>query len=87
MAYQKLQASRAVAVTPSDTALIPNPGGPDRNNAGCVLYVGTGGDLVVTTVAGDKVTFVNTQGGTFLPIQVVKVWSTGTTAANIIALW
>lgn len=88
MAYQKLQATKAVEVTPNDAVNIPNPTSPDGvANAGNVLYVGTGGDLVVTTVAGDKVTFVNIQGGTFLPIQVVKVWATGTTAANIIALW
>jgi hypothetical protein len=51
------------------------------------LYVGTGGDLVVTTASGDKTTFVNIQDGSFLPIQVVKVWATGTTADDIIALW
>ena len=88
MAYQKLQARKAVEVTPSDTLDIPNPSSPDGiKNLGNVLYVGTGGDLVVTTAAEDKVTFVNIQGGSFLPIQVVKVWATGTTAANIIALW
>ena len=88
MAYQKLQASKAVEVTPNDAANIPNTGSPDGiPNAGNVLYVGTGGDLVVTTVSGDKATFVNIQGGTFLPIQVVRVWATGTTAADIIALW
>lgn len=87
MAYQKLQASRAVAVTPSDTTLIPNPGGPDRNNAGCVLYVGTGGDVKVTTASGDETTFVNIQDGTFVPVQVTQVFSTGTTADNIVALW
>lgn len=88
MAYQKLQATKAVDVTPSDTLNIPNPTSPDGvPNAGNVLYVGTGGDLKVTTVAGDDVTFVNIQGGAFLPIQVVKVWSTGTTADDILALW
>ena len=88
MAYQKLQATKAVDVTPSDTLNIPNPTSPDGvPNAGNVLYVGTGGNLKVTTVAGDEVVFANIQGGTFLPIQVVRVWATGTTAANIIALW
>lgn len=88
MAYQKLQASKAVDVTPSDTLNIPNPSTSDGiKNPGNVLYVGTGGDLVVTTVGGDKITFVNIQDGSFLPIQVVKVWATGTTADDIIALW
>jgi len=88
MAYQKLQATRAVDVTPSDTVEILDPASGDgAYTSGNVLYVGTGGDLVVTTASGDKITFVNIQGGSFLPIQVVKVWATGTTAANIIALW
>lgn len=87
MAYQKLQASKAVDVTPSDTLNIPSSSPDGVPNAGNVLYVGTGGDLKVTTVAGDDVTFVNIQGGSFLPIQVVKVWNTGTTADDILALW
>jgi hypothetical protein len=42
MAYQKLQASRAAAVTPSDTANIPSVSGPagETVNNGCTLYVG-----------------------------------------------
>lgn len=55
-------------------------------NEGCVLYIGTGGDLRVITHAGDDVTFANLLGGTFLPVQVLKVFSSST-AARIIALW
>ena len=59
------------------------------NNTGsvepCVLYVGTGGDLEVTTAGGDVVVFVGITSGTFLPVQVIKV--NGGTAADIIALW
>jgi hypothetical protein len=55
---------------------------------GAVLYIGTAGDIRVTTVAGDDVTFVGINTGTFFPVQVLKVWATGgTTASNIIALW
>ena len=53
----------------------------------CVLYVGGAGDLRVTTTCGDTVVFNNIQAGTFLPVHVDKVWSNGTTATNIIALW
>ncbi len=88
MAYQKLQASRAAAVVPNDTTDIPNPADASGlGNNGNVLYVGVGGNLRVTTVGGDDVTFSNVQGGTFLPIQVVRVLATGTTADDIIALW
>ena len=88
MSYQKLQANRASVVTPSDTVNIPSlsseSGTPNR---GCVLYIGTGGNLKVLTVGGDEVTFTNFQDGSFLPVQVVKVFETETTASNIIALW
>ena len=85
MAYQKLQAGRAAAVTPSDTVNIPSISG--GVNDGCVLYVGIGGDLTVMTTGQDTVTFVNIQDGTFIPFQVLRVLSTGTTALNIVALW
>jgi len=52
----------------------------------CVLYVGTGGDLNVTTAGGDVVDFVGIASGTFLPVQVIRVNSV-VTAADIIALW
>jgi len=85
MAYQKLQVGRAAAVTPSDTVNIPSVSGGDNN--GCVLYVGGAGNLKVKTVGGDEVTFVGINTGTFLPVQVVRVFSTGTSATNILALW
>lgn len=85
MASQKLQAERAALVVPSDTVNIPSISGGLSN--GCVLYVGTGGDLAVVTVGGDSVVFTNIQDGSFLPIQVLKVLATGTTATNVIALW
>ena len=54
---------------------------------GAVLYIGTAGNLKVTTVAGDEVTFIGINTGAFFPVQVAKVWDTGTSASNIIALW
>jgi hypothetical protein len=85
MAYQKLQVGRAASVTPSDTANIPDVAGGSNN--GCVLFVGTAGNLRVQTVGGDDVTFNNINTGAFIPVQVVRVYATGTTASNIIALW
>ena len=52
----------------------------------CVLYVGTGGTLNVTTAGGDVVDFVGVSAGSFLPVQVIRVNSV-VTATNIIALW
>jgi len=88
MAYQKLQAYRAAAVTPSNSADIPSVSTQDGSgNNGCVLYVGGAGNLRVTTVGGDDVVFAGVAAGSFIPVQVVKVWATNTTATNILALW
>jgi hypothetical protein len=83
--YQKLQPGNAAAVVPSDTVDIPSVSGTNRNN-GCVLYVGVSGDIRVTTAGGDNVTFKNVPVG-FMPIQVLRVWATGTAASEIVALW
>tara|TARA_R100000781_G_scaffold7437_2_gene7187 strand:- start:263 stop:766 length:504 start_codon:yes stop_codon:yes gene_type:complete len=69
------------AVTGKDYAIY---GGTQE---GAVLYIGTAGNIRVTTVAGDDVTFQGINTGTFFPVNVLKVWSTSTTASNIIALW
>jgi hypothetical protein len=83
--YEKLQVGRAAAVTPSNTVDIPAITGGTNN--GCVLYIGGYGDVKVDTVGGDTVTFVGVLGGTFFPVQVMRVYATGTTATNIVALW
>lgn len=85
MSYQKLQANRAVKVTPSNTVNISEE--TEASKSGSVLYIGTGGDLRVLTVGGDEVVFYNIQDGSFLPVQVLRVYESETTASNIIALW
>jgi hypothetical protein len=88
MAYQKLQAYRAAAVTPSNTVDIPSVSTQDgTGNNGCVLYVGGAGDIKVTTAGGDTVVFTGLLAGMFVPVQVLRVWATDTTATNIVALW
>jgi len=84
--YQKLQVGRAAAVTPSNTVDIPSVSGGTSNN-GCVLYVGGAGNLRVDTVGGDDVTFTGVLAGSFIPVQVTRVYATGTTATSIVALW
>ena len=86
MSYFKLQGMRASAVTPSNTTDIPNVTGSPTTQS-CVLYIGTGGSLKVLTEGGDEVTFTNVQDGTFFPVNVLKVFSTGTDATDIIAIW
>ena len=66
----------------------------NRPTNGCILYVGTAGDLTVQ-MATDKdvppatvteVTFKNIANASFLPTQVVRV-DNSSVATNIIALW
>ena len=160
MAYQKLQANRAIAVPPSDTVNLPNPSAGlatgvanttvadkltvglhaglnflstvkvgfivinttdnttayvtavdsdiqlslsvdimaatntfviygEAENNGAVLYIGGAGHLKVTTSGQDDVTFTGLNAGTFLPVQVTRVWSTviAPAATEILALW
>ena len=50
------------------------------------LYVGVGGDVVVTMVGTGNFTFKNLASGQLLPIRFTHVINTNTTATNMIAL-
>lgn len=67
----------AVAVTPSDAN--------DLAQVTRAIYVGSEGDLAVTMFSGANVTFTAVVG--VLPIRAKRVFSTGTTATGIVALW
>jgi len=56
-------------------------------NLGCVLYVGNTGNLRVLTSGGADLTFVGIPAGSFVPVQVKRVFALGTTATDILALW
>jgi len=51
-----------------------------------LLYIGGTGDVKVETAAGDIVTYIAMAAG-FMPVHVKKVYSTGTSATDIIANW
>jgi len=68
-------ASDAFAITKSDSTVI----------AARALYVGTAGDVVVTTRGGTDVTFKNVPAGSILPVRATKV-KVATTAADIVGL-
>lgn len=70
-------AGSATEITPADS---------DLTNEMRSLYIGSGGNLKVTTVNGHAVTFANVAAGTIIPVSVKRVWSTGTTASSIIGL-
>lgn len=83
MSYDKLLfdvhfPSSGAAVTPNDGSDLPKAGR---------LYIGGAGAVKVTTVGGDDLTFAAVPAGTTLPVRVKKVFSTGTTATNILCLY
>ena len=67
-----------VAVTPSDSTVLA---------ATRSLYVSGAGDVAVEMISGNTVTFAAVPAGTVLPVQVVKVLATGTTASSIVAMY
>jgi len=74
--------AHAEAVTPADGTDLP---GVAAWGSASALYVGTSGDVVVTTPDGD-VTFSAVAGGVWTPMPpFTRVKSSGTTATDIIA--
>lgn len=69
-------ATRASAVTPSDSTDLP------FNSKR--LHIGTGGTVSLVTTGGDTVTYT-AASGTYLNVRAARVRSTGTTASNIVA--
>lgn len=67
----------AVAITPSDSTVIPTTRG---------VYVGVAGNVAVRMANGDLVTFTSAAVGEH-SWQVDKVLSTNTTATTMIALY
>jgi len=52
------------------------------------LYIGTGGHIKVNLFGGSTVTFKNVPSGTYLQgVFVTRVYRTGTTARDIIAIY
>ena len=66
------------SVTTSDSSEID----PTRG-----LYIGGAGNIKVDTAAGTTVTLNSAAAGSVLTIRVKKVYATGTTATNIVALY
>lgn len=74
--FAGMSADTASAITPSDTA----------PNVFTRIYVGGAGNLKITAENGNVVTFTAVPVGTVLPIRTSLVWSTGTTATNLVGL-
>jgi len=91
--------TRALTIVPTgDYPVDGIESGQPLNSA--ALYIGTGGDLVVSVVGGDAnnanngiTIFKNIPDGTFFPVIVNNVWATFdtdvlvTTCSDIVALY
>lgn len=77
-------AGGAVAITPSDTLDIWGKAVTKNSRPSRGLYVGGTGDIQMTMANGDLVVRKAVPVGEF-PWRVRQVWSTNTTATNIVA--
>lgn len=68
----------AAAVTTSDTVNFTTPS---------VIYAGSGGIIRVLTAQGSDVTFNSVQAGAILPVQVLRVFASTTTATNMMRIF
>lgn len=71
-------ATHGFAIIPSDTGTL--------DEVTRAIYVGAAGDLAVTMADGTELVFSAVAAGTWLPIRVSAVSSTGTTAGSLIGL-
>jgi hypothetical protein len=72
----------AGAVTPSDTA--------DLQYVANGLYVGGLGNVHISNEDGTEATFIAAVAGQLLaqrPMRIRRVWATGTTATNLVAMY
>ena len=68
----------AASVTTSDTVNFREPS---------VIYAGSGGIIRVLTAQGSDVTFNSVQPGAILPVQVLRVFASTTTATNMMRIF
>ena len=68
----------AAVVTTSDTVNLREPS---------VVFVGSAGNVRVLTSQGSDVTFTGVLGGSVLPVQVIRVFATNTTATGLVRVF
>jgi hypothetical protein len=70
-------ANDGAAVTPNDSTDLPT--------VSKRLWIGGAGNVTLNTVAGTTLVYTNVAAGTYLRVRAARVFSTGTTASNIVA--
>ena len=74
-----IAAKSAFSVTTSDSSA-------DNFAPTNAVYVGTAGNISVVMANNNTQVFTNVQAGCLLPISIIRVNSTNTSAANIVGL-
>ena len=70
---------------PGDAALITTSDTTTFNPS--VLYVGVGGNVRVLTAQGTDIVFASVPAGFILPVQVIRVYATNTTASSMARIY
>jgi hypothetical protein len=72
----------------SATVVTAVNGGSDQTltDLHSAVYVGVGGDVVLTLQSGSDATFKNLASGQILPVKFSAIKATNTTATNMLAL-
>lgn len=73
-------------VSPSSASEITTSDTVDLSTYTLGIYIGSEGDVKVMTTDGSVVTFKSMVAGVVYPLQIKRIYSTGTTATSIIGL-
>ncbi len=71
-------AQHGFPIVPSDAS--------DLSEATRAIHIGVGGNIAVTMLSGANLVLSNVSSGSLLPIRVLRVLETGTTASNLVGL-
>lgn len=76
-----------IAAINQAVAVIPDPAFNFPRGLTRAIYVGTGGDVNAVFQDGSTALFSSVPSGTWLPLALMRVNDSGTTAQNILALF
>lgn len=86
MASSERTYNRSLTAPATDAFAIAPNDGADFARPARAIYVGSGGDLALVTMAGSQVLFSSLNAGTILPVSATRVRATGTTATGLVGL-
>lgn len=84
MTVGKLESGHDVIPAENGETVVPNDAVDFAPTRG--VYVGATGNLRVLFVGGTVVTFVDIAAGYVHPLQITRVYATGTTATSVVVL-